>query len=74
MCDGSDKKQTVILGAQVTKEVFMRCQVFVVGIFPDGDNNFSVDYMREKHLKNVGVPNAEVRPFFYFFTSVNNKI
>lgn len=67
MCDGSDKKQTVILGAKVSKSLFMRCQVLIVGIFPYGHNNLTVDYMKEKHLKNVGIPDAAVRLVFFFY-------
>lgn len=45
----------------------MRCQVFVVGILPYGHQNLTVDYMREKHLKNVGISDAAVSLLFVFF-------
>lgn len=45
----------------ISPAIFMRCQVFILGIFPIGHQNLSVDYMREQHLKNIGVPKTDVR-------------
>lgn len=60
---------TVILGANISDAVFMHCQVFIVGIFPFGHHNLSVQYMNEKHLKNVGVADVNVR-----FVEDKNKV
>lgn len=70
VCDGADKKQTVILGAEVSDEVFSRVQAFIVGLFPHSDNILSVEYMKEKHLQNVGVSGIDVSSIHIIFIFV----
>lgn len=60
VCDGTDKKQTVIIGASQTIDKLMRTLVFIIGYIPLSHEVMSVDYMRAKHIANVRAAKPQV--------------
>lgn len=61
ICDGSDKKQTVIIGVMQKESALIRTLVYVQGVFPIQHDEMSIEYMKEKHIKNVCITKPQVR-------------
>lgn len=60
ICDASDKKQTIIIGASQTADKLMRTLVFIIGCLPICHKVMSVEYMRSKHIANIRATNPRV--------------
>lgn len=60
ICDGSDDDHTVILGVLATDTTLERTLVLEQGCFPSDYKNFSMDYMKKKHIRNGNMANPHV--------------